>query len=55
VRERGELRRRHPPAAGYIGLGFTAAPTSIELRLSGPPAAVELCVAGVELRALSAR
>jgi endo-1,4-beta-xylanase len=40
---------------GYFSLGFTAAPTAIELRLSGPPAGIELCVAGIELRALSAR
>jgi GH35 family endo-1,4-beta-xylanase len=37
----------------YLGLGFTATPTAIDLLIHGPPADVELCVAGVELRPLS--
>jgi hypothetical protein len=41
--------------AGYVSLGFTAAPTSIELQVSGPPAGVDLCLAGVELRPLTTR
>ena len=41
--------------AGYVSLGFTATPTAIDLQISGPPAGVDVCVAGVELRPLSAR
>jgi GH35 family endo-1,4-beta-xylanase len=41
--------------AGYSSLGFGATPTAIDLLISGPPAGIELCVAGVELRALSER
>ena len=41
--------------AGYVSLGFTATPTAIDLQISGPPAGVDLCVAGVELRPLSPR
>ena len=41
--------------AGYYSLGFTATPTAIDLLISGPPAGVDVCVAGVELRPLSAR
>jgi endo-1,4-beta-xylanase len=41
--------------AGYYSLGFTATPTAIELQISGPPAGVDLCLAGVELRPLSPR
>jgi hypothetical protein len=41
--------------AGAFSLGFMATPTAIDLLISGPPAGVDLCVAGVELRALSAR
>jgi len=41
--------------AGYVSLGFAATPTAIDLQISGPPAGVDLCVAGVELRPLSAR
>ncbi len=44
--------------SGAISLGFTAtpaAPTTIDLQLSGPAAGVELCIAGVELRPLTAR
>ena len=40
---------------GYYSLGFTATPTAIDLQISGPPAGVDLCVAGVELRPLSPR
>lgn len=40
--------------AGYFTLGFAAPPTAITLNLSGPAADVELCVAGVELRPVSA-
>jgi len=44
--------------SGTISLGFTAAPTApttIDLLISGPPADVELCITGVELRPLTAR
>lgn len=41
--------------AGYISLGFTTTPTAIDLQVSGPPAGVDLCVAGVELRPLTVR
>ncbi len=35
--------------AGYLSLGFVGAPTNIELRVYGPPADVEVCIADVEL------
>jgi endo-1,4-beta-xylanase len=41
--------------AGAFSLGFQAAPSAIDLLISGPAAGVELCVAGVELRPLVAR
>lgn len=39
--------------SGYLGLGFEDTPTSIELKLHGPPSGVELCVTDVKLQPLS--
>ncbi|MDC0679381.1 carbohydrate binding domain-containing protein [Sorangium atrum] len=41
--------------AGNFGLGFNAAPVTIELKLYGPSADVELCAADVKIQPLSAR
>ncbi|WP_437913926.1 endo-1,4-beta-xylanase [Sorangium sp. So ce302] len=41
--------------AGNFGLGFNAAPAAVELKLYGPSADVELCVADVKIQPLSAR
>ncbi|HLV64608.1 MAG TPA: endo-1,4-beta-xylanase [Polyangiaceae bacterium] len=40
--------------AGYFGLGFEAPPTAITLELYGPAAGIDLCVADVAIRPLSA-
>lgn len=39
--------------SGYVGLGFTAEPTNIVLKIGGAPAGVDVCLTQVELRPLS--
>lgn len=39
--------------AGYFGVGFEVAPTTIQLQIHGPPAAVDLCIADVRVEPLA--
>lgn len=41
--------------AGYITLGYSAPPTAITLTINGPDAGIDLCVAQVEMEAVTAQ
>ena len=41
--------------AGYFTLGYSVEPLAISLNLNGPPSDVQLCVANVEVRPVSAQ